>query len=457
MPQHSTHKLTSILASLEDSDGVARQVDVTNASASATKDHPEAPTAEADSKGEAATAADTVKAGDSDGVTPAIQNAINEGVQVGEDITKMEACKAALEHHIGQVTKYVDRNESVPSSLAKAIQISLRRHDAQFFAQTVPALESFDAPVGRMTVSLELLDKLKSGAKAVGKGIVEAIKKLIEGIMNAWNFMSTNRDELTKRLEAAEKIIKAGGIKEGAAINYGGLKSLTANGDIVGSNGESVQALLAASEGMMIKWPQAILDLVRSTKAKVKDTNLEDEDEWLGIVNGLFKDLAGTFGKCLPEALTVGVQRDPEGKSIVKTTELPGGREVILTYHNDKLKDPKIVSTQLSSALTVKLERVEGSEPTKEVKVPSAQELAQGITRTKSLLDIGNRRDAVANDLRGFLSEIAMEGTPFGKFMSSYVLCALGFSVSYLGYLNTTTKALVGFYENVAATAGKAE
>lgn len=109
MTYFKTHKLSSMLASLEDSDGVARQVDVTNASASATKDHPEAPTAEADSKGEAATAADTVKAGDSDGVTPAIQDAINEGVQVGEDITKMEACKAALEHHIGHVEAYINQ------------------------------------------------------------------------------------------------------------------------------------------------------------------------------------------------------------------------------------------------------------------------------------------------------------------------------------------------------------
>jgi len=457
MTYFKTHKLSSMLASLEDSDGVARQVDVTNASASATKDHPEAPTAEADSKGEAATAADTVKAGDSDGVTPAIQDAINEGVQVGEDITKMEACKAALEHHIGHVEAYINRNESVPSSLAKAIQVSLRRHDANFFARTVPSLESFDAPVGRMTVSLELLDKLKEGAKSVGKGIVAAIKKLIENIMNAWNFMSTNREELLKRLQAAEKIIKAGGLKEGATINYGGLKSLTMNGAIAGSDGTTVTTLLSASEGLMITWPSRILQIVEGAKKKATGMDTNDEEQMRAMVQTLFSTLGASFKDCF-NGLDIAVQRDPSGQSIVKTPPLPGNREVSLTYHNDKLSDGNLVASNLASALVVKLSQVEGADaPSADVAVPSAQELAAGIDRTKKLLDIGNRRAEVADKLREFIYDITQEGTPFGQFMMSYVLAALGFSVSYLGYLNTTSKALVGYYENVAATAGKAE
>lgn len=167
-------KLKAMMASLEDSDGVARQVDVTNASASATKDHPESPTAEADSKGEAATAADTVKVGDGDGVTPTIQDAINAGVQVGEDITKMEEAKAACEHHANEVANYIDRNESVPPSLAEVIKVSLARHDRKFFAQTVPALESFSAYTGRMTASIDLLNRLKTGAATIDKGLVAA-------------------------------------------------------------------------------------------------------------------------------------------------------------------------------------------------------------------------------------------------------------------------------------------
>jgi hypothetical protein len=167
-------KLKALLAGLEDSDGVARQVDVTNASASATKDHPESPTAEADSKGEAATAADTVKVGDADGVTPTIQDAINAGVQVGEDITKMEEAKAAVEHHMGEVANYIDRNESVPPSLAEVIKVSLQRHDRKFFAQTVPALESFSAVTGRMTTSIDLLNRLKNSVGTIDTGLTAA-------------------------------------------------------------------------------------------------------------------------------------------------------------------------------------------------------------------------------------------------------------------------------------------
>jgi hypothetical protein len=165
------NKLKAFMASLEDSDGVARQVDVTNASASATKDHPASPEAEANSNGEAATAADTVKVGDGDGVTPTIQDAINAGVQVGEDITKMEEAKAACEHHIGEVANYIDRNESVPPSLAEVIKVSLARHDRKFFAQTVPALEAFSAHTGRMTTSIDLLKRLKSGVDTISRGL----------------------------------------------------------------------------------------------------------------------------------------------------------------------------------------------------------------------------------------------------------------------------------------------
>ncbi|MNK80271.1 hypothetical protein D3C87_999760 [compost metagenome] len=177
-------KLKAMMASLEDSDGVARQVDVTNASASATNDHPESPTAEADSKGEAATAADTVSVGDGDGVTPTIQDAINAGKQVGEDITKMEDAKAACEHHMGEVANYINRNESVPPSLAEVIKVSLERHDRKFFAQTVPALETFSAYTGRMTTSIDLLNRLKSGVEIIDKGLVAAreLKAKLEGV-----------------------------------------------------------------------------------------------------------------------------------------------------------------------------------------------------------------------------------------------------------------------------------
>lgn len=177
-------KLKAIMASLEDSDGVARQVDVTNASASATKDHPEAPEAEANSNGEAATAADTVKVGDGDGVTPTIQDAINAGVQVGEDITKMEEAKAACEHHAEEVRNYIDRNESVPPSLAEVIKVSLARHDRKFFAQTVPALETFSAYTGRMTTSIDLLNRLKASVTVIDQGLVaaRAQKAKLEGV-----------------------------------------------------------------------------------------------------------------------------------------------------------------------------------------------------------------------------------------------------------------------------------
>lgn len=169
---------SKLIASLEESDGVAREVDVSNATASATKDHPEAPTAEADSKGEAATAADTVTAGDGDGVTPTIQDAINSGTQVGEDVTKMVAAQEALDTHIAAVESYIEKNESVPVHLARAIQVSLNRHDAAFFTRTVPALEAFEAPIGRMTTSLSLQARLKQGRAAIDAAIASALKML---------------------------------------------------------------------------------------------------------------------------------------------------------------------------------------------------------------------------------------------------------------------------------------
>lgn len=165
-------KLDKLIAALENSDGVAREVDVNNSHATATKDHPAAPEAEANSKGEAATAADTVTAGDGDGVTPTIQDAINSGTQVGEDVTKMVAATEALTVQIAAVEALIEENVAVPPALASAIQVSLKRHDAQFFAQTVASVEAFGAPVGRMDASVALLGKLKHG-KALVEGAIQ--------------------------------------------------------------------------------------------------------------------------------------------------------------------------------------------------------------------------------------------------------------------------------------------
>jgi hypothetical protein len=453
MSHFNIRKLTALMASLEDSDGVARQVDVTNASASATKDHPESPTAEADSKGEAATAADTVSVGDSDGVTPTIQDAINAGKQVGEDITKMQECKAACEHHAEQVAKYIDRNESVPPALASAIKVSLNRYDSKFFAKTVPALESFSAPVGRMTVSLELLDKLKSGAAAVGKGIVEAIKKFIQTIINGWNILTTNHDRLLERLEAANKVIRSGSIKEGTTIDYSGLRSLLLDGEVVGSSGSSVNTLVAASEGLMVQWPNKIVDICNNLRTKIKAAG--DDKEALGkAFQDVLGDLGETYSQCF-QALDTVTEHSGEA-STVATPTLPGNRIVKLTYHHDKVGNVNIIRENFSATMTLKMEKTEGKEGAHEggkITVPSATELAQGIDRTKALINIGQKRDEVASKLVRLNMAVTDSGEEGGQLIQSLVTAAFGFTISYIGYLNTTITALVGYYEKVAATA----
>lgn len=181
----NTKQLLTMLG-CEDSDGVARVVDVNTAAASATKDHPAAPEAEANSDGVAAGAADTVSVGDGDGVTPAIQDAINEGVQVGEDVTKMEAAKVSAEHHLDLVSRAVDANEAISPALAKAIKASLERFDADFFGQVIPSVEAFAATTGRMTATMNtqahLVNCIKglTGAIAGGKDRLSVLKASLE-------------------------------------------------------------------------------------------------------------------------------------------------------------------------------------------------------------------------------------------------------------------------------------
>ncbi len=450
MSYMNTKKLSAMMAGLEDSDGVARVVDVTNAEASATNDHPAAPTAEADSKGEAATAADTVTVGHDDGVTPTIQDAINKGVQVGEDVTKMESAKAALEHYIEKVSNYVDANESVPPSLAKAIQIGLRRHDAKFFAQTVPALESFDAPVGRMTVSLELLDKLKAGAKAVGKGIVEAIKKLFELLMNAWNYVSTDRIKLLKRLDAAKKTIQANDIPSDLKIDYSGLSSLFMDGDVAGSDPKSIDTLLAVSDGMMVKWPKQILILAKQIKHKLAsaDFDMTDDDACRAVVVAAITALAASYSSMLSGFVSA------TGNPVVSDL-LPGNRRITFEYSSTLAKDPEVNLTNLSSVFSI-THAVDKSVKAidKSITVPSKEEILKGITKTIELIDFGIERAASTDEIRKFLGGIT-PATLGGGMIYSFCLAALKSSTSYLGYLNTTTKAYVSYYEKVAAASSK--
>lgn len=169
----NTKKLLSMLSN-EDSDGVAREVNVTTASASATKDHPTAPEAEANSDGQAAPAADTVSVGNGDGVTPTIQDAIDKGVQVGDDITKMESAQASVEHHLEIVQAHIDANESISPALAQTIQTSLKRYDPKFFATVVPSVEDFSAATGRMTATMNVCAKLETCGKALASALISA-------------------------------------------------------------------------------------------------------------------------------------------------------------------------------------------------------------------------------------------------------------------------------------------
>lgn len=452
MSHINSKKISAMLASLEDSDGVARVVDVNTASASATKDHPASAEAEANSDGAAATAADTVKAGDGDGVTPTIQDAINKGVQVGEDVTKMEQACAALEHHIAQVSRHIDANEAVPMSLAKAIKVSLNRHDPRFFAQTVPALEDFDAPVGRMTVSLELLDKLKAGATAVGKGIAGAIKKLIELIMNAWNFISTDRVKLAERLAAAKKTIQANEIPSDLKIDYSGLKSLTIDGDIAASDTTAIDNLLHTSDVMMVKWPKHILTICKKMRQTFKESDMKDEETVAAYLNATFETLTLALNSML------GNFADREGNYdviVCSSGLLPGNRRVVMTLDKERLNNPFQVLLNFGGAFNIKHivdDKVEAS--AKEVKVPEKSDLLAGLAKVEGLIDFGNEREAAAKELRAFNSSLGSFEAGAGPLVS-FTRAALSFSVSYLGYLNSTTKAYVSYYENVAAAASK--
>lgn len=443
-------KLTAMLAGLEDSDGVARVVDVNTASASATKDHPAAPEAEANSNGEAAGAADTVTAGDGDGVTPTIQDAINKGVQVGEDVTKMESAHAALEHYISKVQECIDANESVPKSLAAAIQVGLHRHDRNFFKRTVPGLESFEAPVGRMTVSLELLDKLKEGAKSVAAGIVAAVKKMFELLMNAWNFVSTDRVKLMERLNAAKKTIQGAEIPKDLAIDYGGLGALFMDGDIAGSDPKSLETLMAVSDGVMVKWPQQILTLSKQIHSKLNapDFDIENDEACVAVVVAALTALGASYASLLGGFVTAN------GNPVISDL-LPGNRRVTFSYSPDLAKDPKVNMHNLSSVFEI----THGVDKTvkaldKSVTVPSKEDLVRGIAKTAELIDFGTKRAESSAAIRDYLADIKMNSAGV-SIVYSFCRAALKSSTSYLGYLNTTTKAYVSYYEKVAAAATK--
>lgn len=222
-------KLTGLLASLEEQDGKAREVDVKEESA--TLPEPKLKTSEDDGsdKNEIETAHQNVSAGMKDYTT--VDDASKRKAEViHKQLQRLEEASGALEAYLGILRGSIQSGQGIGRSTASVIVQDLNAQYPKFFKSMVSSLESIsleEEAIGYSSSSKDLVQTKE--AEKVGSSRLEKLKKVAGEVWE--KFMEMIKAAIAKAKEFGLKIKEfVTGTKAKSKDMAGVIKALPAPG-----------------------------------------------------------------------------------------------------------------------------------------------------------------------------------------------------------------------------------
>jgi hypothetical protein len=272
------------------------------------------------------------------------------------DVTEAHAEGEASEAQVEEATEVAEALESLAEAVGVAAQNGgLDRHAAAvtkvalehmyarvgISAQAMPALESFGGTATKAATTVVAMEDIKEQAAKIWKAIVEAVKKAIAWATDFFNKIFGTAEKLEKRADALQSKVEGitGAAKNKSFESEGLVKKLHVNGEL-GTGIVSDVAKIQATAKQVFADANTFAGELGEEIVKAMGTEGAEKT----FVATFTIPAGGMPGKEVSNPESAGFSAAPEGLTLFRTEELPGGMAIVGYGAKSELKGEAAVN-----------------------------------------------------------------------------------------------------------------
>ncbi|WDS62224.1 virion structural protein [Pseudomonas phage D6] len=386
------------------------------------------------------------------GITVGSDSALQKAEAVGNDLENINKVEAALEQYQTMLVGMRKAGKKPTREFAQAVRIALESHDRSFFRPVVASLED----IGRVDTQLVAAKGLESAIggklKELGAAAGNAIARLIEMIMDAWNHFRRDTPKLIEELDKTIKSIQAKDLDAGKEVTSKGSGRLMINGNFVGDSVDVVKNVERTAQELLVEWPQALIKLIGVTTSSGKTEVVSKEDAGGGsdrIEDAAQAALEATFGQ-FKQVDSGEAPSSMSSYSIITRSPVMPGNKAMFIGINDGTNASENVSAG-KAFMKFDFASVGDAEGGVEsVKIPSKERAIASLNAVKGIVANLIGKDTSMAALKQLRKTVGSDN----KVGQGAVTAALMQHRAFMGYLTSLVKAYIGFYNEVANKGG---
>ena len=390
---------------------------------------------------------------ESSGITVGSDNALQKAESVGNDLENISKVEAALEQYQTLLVGMRKKGVKPTPELAKAIKISLESHDRSFFRPIVSSLEDFARPDTRLVAARGLEAAIGDKLKDLGKAAGNALARLIEMLIDAWNHFTRDTPKLIEELDKTIKAVQGANLDAGSDKPVTGANRLMINGNFVGDSVEVVKNVEKTAQQLLVEWPNALIKLIQTIESKNKQVAVSNEDA--GASDGIEEAAQAALEATFSQFKQVDSNEAPSSLGsysiVTRSPVMPGNKAMFIGIQDGSNASINVASgkhfMKFEFASTGDAEDGETS-----VKVPSKERVIASLNAVKGILANLISKDTSMNALKTLRKSITSDqGTKAGDVVQGAIQAALMQHRMFMGYLTTLVKHYISFYNGVVA------
>lgn len=405
-----------------------------------------------------------VEALDSTGITTGSDSALNKAEQVGNDLENFDKVGAALEEFQTILRDIRKKGQKPSPQLARAIQVCLKSHNQTYFRPIIASLEDFARPDSSVAVSISLEASIGGKIKELAAAGKNALARLFEMIIDAWNHLRRDTAQLLTELEKTINAVKQSNLDAGADKSVTGAARLMINGEFVGDSVEVVKNVEAVSRELLVEWPNALIKVIKDLKSSGQEVAKSgDVGGSKGPDNEKIEEIAqtaleATFGKFSEVDSGEAPSSLSSFNIITRSPLLPGNKALFIGIGNGTNASANIAENKTFMKFAFESTgNAEGGDTS--VKVPSKERALASLNAVKGIIVNLISKDTSMNALKTLRKDIAPAVT--GEYSQGNdvargaVQAALLQHRMFMGYLTTLIKHYISFYNGVVSKGDK--
>lgn len=383
------------------------------------------------------------------GVTLGAEASLQKAEAVGHDLENINKVEAALESYQGMLKEMKAKGRRPTPELVAAISIGLQSHDRSFFKPVIASLEDYARPDTHLVASMGLEAAIGEKMKELGQAAGNAVMKIIEMLMDAWNHLRRDTPKLIEELDRLGKGLQTANLDTSKKVSIKGASRLMINGEFIGDSVEVARNVEKVSRELLVEWPGALIKLVNSVEGASKE---------VAVANEAFNDSqVEEAAQAALEATFHSFKQIDNGEApsaladfsiVTRSPILPGNHAMYIGVSDAGSASDTVKSKTLMNFAFDRAGDRDAADG--EVNLPSPE---RAVAALKAIRDIvGNliAKDTSLSQLKELRKNLSSKDTG-GEVVRGAIKSALMQHRAYMGWLISLVKAYIGFYSEVVS------